>query len=126
MGASCSSSSAGSTASVGADLRASVDASLERVGLAVRRPATIGGYSGGMRQRLGIAQAILRRPPVLMLDEPVSALDPEGRHDLLSLIGSLGGRSTVLFSTHILSDVERVCDNVAILDHGPAGHATAR
>ena len=101
-----------------ADLRASVDASLERVGLAsdARRP--IGGYSGGMRQRLGIAQAILRRPPVLILDEPVSALDPEGRHDLLSLIGSLGGRSTVLFSTHILSDVERVCDNVAILDQG--------
>jgi ABC-2 type transport system ATP-binding protein len=102
----------------GGELRATVDEALERVGLAADGRRAISGYSGGMRQRLGIAQAILRRPPVLILDEPVSALDPEGRHDLLSLIGSLGGRSTVLFSTHILSDVERVCDNVAILDHG--------
>jgi ABC-2 type transport system ATP-binding protein len=102
----------------GAELRATVDEALERVALAADARRAISGYSGGMRQRLGIAQAILRRLPVLILDEPVSALDPEGRHDLLSLIGSLGGRSTVLFSTHILSDVERICDNVAILDHG--------
>ena len=79
---------------------------------------SIGGYSGGMRQRLGLAQAILNRPPVLLLDEPVSALDPEGRRDVLSVIRHLGGESTVLFSTHILNDVERVCDRVAILDHG--------
>jgi ABC-2 type transport system ATP-binding protein len=102
----------------GSELRAVTDATLERVGLAADARRAISGYSGGMRQRLGIAQAILRRPPVLILDEPVSALDPEGRHDLLSLIGSLGGRSTVLFSTHILGDAERVCDHVAILDHG--------
>jgi ABC-2 type transport system ATP-binding protein len=91
---------------------------LELVGLAdsARRP--IGGFSGGMRQRLGLAQAILNRPPVLLLDEPVSSLDPEGRVDMLGVIRSLGRASTVLFSTHILTDVERVCDRVAILDHG--------
>jgi ABC-2 type transport system ATP-binding protein len=71
-----------------------------------------------MRQRLGLGQAILNRPPVLLLDEPVSALDPEGRHDILAAIRALAGSSTVLFSTHILSDAERVCDRVAILDHG--------
>ena len=91
---------------------------LELVGLAdaARRP--IGGFSGGMRQRLGLAQAILNRPPVLLLDEPVSSLDPEGRVDMLGVIRALGGASTVLFSTHILTDVERVCDRIAILDHG--------
>ncbi|MGZ8562296.1 MAG: ABC transporter ATP-binding protein [Candidatus Limnocylindria bacterium] len=91
---------------------------LEVVGLAdsARRP--IGGFSGGMRQRLGLAQAILNRPPVLLLDEPVSSLDPEGRVDMLGVIRGLGGASTILFSTHILTDVERVCDRVAILDHG--------
>jgi ABC-2 type transport system ATP-binding protein len=101
-----------------ADRRTRIDEALETVGLtdASRRP--IGGFSGGMRQRLGIAQAILNRPPILLLDEPVSSLDPEGRVDMLSVIRLLGGASTVLFSTHILTDVERVCDRVAILDHG--------
>ncbi|HEX6140770.1 MAG TPA: ABC transporter ATP-binding protein [Candidatus Limnocylindria bacterium] len=102
----------------GPSLRARVDEALELVGLADAARRTIGGYSGGMRQRLGLAQAILNRPPVLLLDEPVSALDPEGRRDLLEVIRTLGGTSTVLFSTHILNDVERVCDRVAILDHG--------
>jgi ABC-2 type transport system ATP-binding protein len=71
-----------------------------------------------MRQRLGIAQALVNRPDVLILDEPVSSLDPEGRRDLLELIADLRGTATVLFSTHVLADVERVCDRVAILDHG--------
>jgi len=71
-----------------------------------------------MRQRLGLAQAVLNRPPVLLLDEPVSSLDPEGRRQVLEIIRGLGGESTVLFSTHILNDVERVCDRVAILDRG--------
>jgi ABC-2 type transport system ATP-binding protein len=98
--------------------RSRSDEVLETVGLteASRRP--IGTLSGGMRQRLGVAQAILNRPPILLLDEPVSSLDPEGRVDLLAVIRRLGGDSTVLFSTHILTDVERVCDRVAILDHG--------
>ena len=78
----------------------------------------IGGYSGGMQQRLGLAQAIVNRPAVLLLDEPVSSLDPIGRRDLLEIIAGLRGTTTVLLSTHILADVERVCDRVAILDRG--------
>jgi ABC-2 type transport system ATP-binding protein len=102
----------------GGALRDRVAETLELVGLADAARRRIGGYSGGMRQRLGLGQAILNRPPVLLLDEPVSALDPEGRHDILAAIRALAGSSTVLFSTHILSDAERVCDRVAILDHG--------
>ncbi|MBW3083955.1 putative ABC transporter ATP-binding protein YxlF [Austwickia sp. TVS 96-490-7B] len=78
----------------------------------------IGGYSRGMKQRLGIAQALINAPHLLILDEPTSALDPIGRHQILDLVASLRGRTTVVFSTHILSDVERVADHVAILDHG--------
>jgi ABC-2 type transport system ATP-binding protein len=78
----------------------------------------IGGFSRGMRQRLGIAQALVNAPRLLMLDEPTSALDPLGRKEVLDMIASLAGRTTVFFSTHILADVERVCDAVAILDRG--------
>lgn len=102
----------------GADLRARVAEMLERVGLTAAAGRRIGGYSGGMRQRLGIAQAMLHGPRVLFLDEPVSSLDPEGRRDLLELISSLRGDATVLISTHVLSDVERICDRVAILHRG--------
>lgn len=78
----------------------------------------IGGYSRGMRQRLGIAQALVNAPRLLLLDEPTSALDPIGRKDVLELIDSFRGRTTIFFSTHILGDVERVCDTVAVLDRG--------
>lgn len=78
----------------------------------------IGGYSRGMKQRLGVAQALINAPRLLLLDEPTSALDPIGRKDVLDMIASLRGRTTVFFSTHILSDVERVCDTVAILHRG--------
>jgi ABC-2 type transport system ATP-binding protein len=78
----------------------------------------VGGYSRGMKQRLGIAQAMLNHPRVLFLDEPTSALDPIGRRDVLDLIGRLKEEATVFMSTHILSDVERVCDCVAIIDKG--------
>ena len=71
-----------------------------------------------MRQRLGIAGALVHRPPVIVLDEPVSALDPEGRRDVLALIAALRDGTTVLFSSHVLADVERICDRIAILDHG--------
>jgi len=102
----------------GQELRARVTEMLERTGLGAAAERRIGGYSGGMRQRLGIAQAILQRPTILFLDEPVSSLDPEGRRDLLELITSLRGEATVVVSTHVLSDVERICDRVAILDRG--------
>jgi ABC-2 type transport system ATP-binding protein len=71
-----------------------------------------------MRQRLGIAQALLGRPEVVILDEPVSSLDPEGRRDILELMPAIAAESTVVFSTHVLADVERICDRVAILDRG--------
>jgi ABC-2 type transport system ATP-binding protein len=102
----------------GSDLRSRVAEMLARTGLSVAAERRIGGYSGGMRQRLGIAQALLHRPEILFLDEPVSSLDPEGRRDLLELIAGLRGEATVVFSTHVLSDVERICDRVAILDRG--------
>ena len=80
-----------------------------------RRSST---YSGGMRQRLGIAQALVGQPSVIVLDEPVSGLDPIGRRDVLELMASLKGTTTVFYSTHILDDVQRVADHVAIVDHG--------
>jgi ABC-2 type transport system ATP-binding protein len=100
------------------DLRGRVRATLERTGLADASERRIGAYSGGMRQRLGIAQAVLHEPELLILDEPVSSLDPEGRRDLLALIEGLRGSATVVVSTHVLADVERICDRVAILDRG--------
>ncbi len=78
----------------------------------------LGGFSRGMKQRLGVAQALVNAPRLLMLDEPTSALDPMGRKDVLDMLASLRGRTTVFFSTHILSDVERICDTVAVLDRG--------
>ena len=91
---------------------------LEIIGLADVARRRIGTYSGGMRQRLGIGQAIINSPSVLFLDEPVSSLDPEGRRDVLDIIERLRGTTTVVLSTHILTDVERVCDRVAILNYG--------
>jgi ABC-2 type transport system ATP-binding protein len=94
-----------------------VDVLLDLAGLS-NVSAHIGGYSRGMKQRLGVAQALINAPRLLLLDEPTSALDPIGRKEVLDMIASLGGRTTVFFSTHILSDVERVCDTVAILNRG--------
>ncbi len=102
----------------GASLERAVADALERVDLGRAADRRTGGYSGGMRQRLGIAGALVHWPPIVILDEPVSALDPEGRRDVLGLIASLRGETTVLFSSHVLSDVERICDRVAILDRG--------
>jgi len=102
----------------GEGLRRRVGEVLEIVGLTGAASRRIGGYSGGMRQRLGIGQALINQPRVLFLDEPVSSLDPEGRRDVLQIISGLRGTATVFMSTHILSDVERVCDRVAILNLG--------
>ena len=94
------------------------DELLELVDLRDAARRKIGGYSRGMRQRLGIAQALMNRPSVLFMDEPTSALDPIGRRDVLLLIEQLSQQTTVFMSTHILSDVERVCDVVGIINQG--------
>ena len=91
---------------------------LEQVGLTSSAKRRIAGFSGGMKQRLGIAQAILHEPQVLLLDEPTSALDPAGRYEVLDWIRSLNGNITVFLSSHILGDIERICDQVAILHQG--------
>lgn len=81
----------------------------------------IKGFSRGMKQRLGIAQALLNRPKLLICDEPTSALDPVGRKEILDILLSVRDQTTVLFSTHILSDVERICTDVAFLNNGTIG-----
>ena len=91
---------------------------LEQVGLSGSADRRIGGFSRGMRQRLGLAQALVHRPKILLLDEPVSALDPAGRKEVLELIDDLRQQATVLLSTHILADVERVCDMIGIINQG--------
>ena len=78
----------------------------------------IKGFSRGMKQRLGIAQALLSRPKLLICDEPTSALDPVGRKEILDILLAIKDQTTVLFSTHILSDVERICTDVAFLKDG--------
>lgn len=90
---------------------------LERVGLAGEKHR-IKGFSRGMKQRLGIAQALINRPKLLICDEPTSALDPVGRKEILDIIKDVREETTVLFSTHILSDVERICTDVAFLKDG--------
>ncbi len=95
-----------------------IDATLERVGLHDAAHKHVGGFSRGMKQRLGLAQALLPNPSVLLLDEPVSALDPAGRKAILEILADLRGELTVFFSTHILNDAERICDDVGIIDQG--------
>ncbi len=101
-----------------AERKKRVEELLALAGLQEAGRRRIGGYSRGMRQRLGVAQTLINRPPVLILDEPASALDPQGRRDVLTLIEQLREHATVFMSTHILSDVERVCDRLAIIDQG--------
>lgn len=78
----------------------------------------IRGFSRGMKQRLGIAQALLNQPKLLICDEPTSALDPVGRKEILDILSSIKQKTTIVFSTHILSDVERICDTIGILSGG--------
>ena len=90
---------------------------LELVGLSNEKHR-IGGYSRGMKQRLGIAQALIGKPKLIICDEPTSALDPVGRREILDVLLAASKESTVLFSTHILSDVESICTDVAFLEGG--------
>lgn len=100
-----------------ADIRVRSEEMLTLVGLSEEQ-RRIKGFSRGMKQRLGIAQALLARPKLLICDEPTSALDPIGRREILDILLSVRRETTVLFSTHILSDVERICTDVALLDGG--------
>jgi ABC-2 type transport system ATP-binding protein len=93
------------------------DELLSLVGLAGEKHR-VRGYSKGMKQRLGIAQALLARPKLLICDEPTSALDPVGRKEILDILLSVREQTTVIFSTHILSDVERICTDIAFLAEG--------
>ncbi len=90
---------------------------LELVGLKGEKKK-ISGFSRGMKQRLGIAQALLNEPKLLICDEPTSALDPVGRKEILDILLAAKGKTTIVFSTHILSDVEKICDRIAILHGG--------
>ncbi len=90
---------------------------LELVGLKDEKHR-IKGFSRGMKQRLGIAQALLNKPKLLICDEPTSALDPVGRKEILDILMAVKDETTVLFSTHILSDVERICTDIALLNNG--------
>ena len=98
--------------------RARIEAILARFDLTAAAKRRVAGYSRGMKQRLGLACVQLPDPELYILDEPVSALDPVGRLEILELLASLRGRATVFFSSHVLADVERVCDHVAVLHRG--------
>jgi ABC-type multidrug transport system ATPase subunit len=91
---------------------------LELVNLADAAKRPLGGYSGGMRQRVGIAQALLNDPQLLVVDEPTAGLDPEERVRFRNLLSELSGERIVILSTHIVSDVEAVATSIAILAHG--------
>ncbi len=95
-----------------------VEETLEQIGLADRAGRRVKALSGGERQRLGIGQAVIGRPELLILDEPSVGLDPEGRFQVLSLIESLRDQATIFYSSHILDDVQRIADHVVILDRG--------
>lgn len=100
--------------------RAAVDDALELVGLTQWKKRLARKYSLGMKQRLGLASALIGRPPILILDEPTNGLDPVGIHEIRSLIRSLPEKleCTVLVSSHLLSEIELMADNVGILNHG--------
>jgi len=103
----------------GAGAKERIDAVLDLVELAPRAADRVGGYSHGMRQRLGIAAALLRAPRLLILDEPSTGLDPGGMRDMRTLIRRLAGEGiTVLLSSHQLPEVQELCDRVAIIDSG--------
>jgi ABC-2 type transport system ATP-binding protein len=101
------------------DSRSRIEALLELVELSDRGDDKVGGYSHGMRQRLGIAAALLRRPKLLLLDEPTTGLDPAGMRDMRDLVRRLAGEGiTVLLSSHLLGEVEELCNRVAIIRKG--------
>jgi ABC-type multidrug transport system ATPase subunit len=101
-----------------AERRQRIEESMERVNLTFIRDRAIGALSGGMRQRVGLAQAFLNRPKLLIVDEPTAGLDPEERIRVRSLLAELGGDRVILLSTHLIEDVEAVADRVGVLHKG--------
>lgn len=102
----------------GVDLERHIGATLDLVGLGDKADRPIKGFSGGERQRLGLAQAQISKPELLILDEPAASLDPMGRRDVLEVMARLREHTTIFYSTHILEDVQRISDTVAILNNG--------
>ena len=100
------------------EANARADQLLNQVGISDVKDKRISKYSGGMRQRLGIAQALIHKPSLIMLDEPVSALDPIGRREVLTLLEELKKETTILFSTHILNDAEEISDGLLLMHEG--------
>jgi ABC-type multidrug transport system ATPase subunit len=105
--------------------RAKIDAMLEIVNLHGAANRAVGGFSGGMRQRLGIAQALINDPKVVIVDEPTAGLDPEERVRFRNLLSDLGGERIVILSTHIVSDIESIASEIAVMREGSlVAHAT--
>jgi ABC-2 type transport system ATP-binding protein len=103
----------------GSALETRIEAVVERVGLTAQVGARLGGFSRGMQQRIGLAQALVHDPHLVILDEPTSALDPLGRRDVRRIVDELRTEGkTVLLNSHVLSEVEATCDRVAIMNHG--------
>jgi ABC-2 type transport system ATP-binding protein len=101
------------------EIRKKADALLDKVGLSHAKDKLLRNYSKGMLQRVGLAQAIIHDPKFLILDEPMSGLDPDGRYQITELIKELGQNGTTLFfSSHLLDDVEKLCDRLVIIDRG--------
>ncbi|PGM56324.1 ABC transporter ATP-binding protein [Bacillus thuringiensis] len=100
------------------ELSKSIPKMLEKVGLKEEENAKVSTFSGGMKQRLGIAQALLHKPSLIVMDEPVSSLDPIGRREVLNLIKEIKKDTTILLSTHILSDAEEICERFVIIKDG--------
>ncbi len=98
--------------------RSRIDEVLDGAGLHDAKHRKVGGYSRGMLQRLGLASTVVGDPDLILLDEPAAALDPRGRREVLDIVTELRGRSTVIFSSHILDDVQQVCDTIGILSGG--------